>query len=230
MKHYGIEQWVDFARALAPETGRIAMVEHLAGGCAECYQTEDFYRKLTAICDGMTDVEVPESAVRLARAIFPTKTPPPARRPVRLPVELIFDSFLAPSPAGLRATWQIGWQGLFRAGDCSVDLRIEPDLGSSRAAVIGQISNHVAPELEMGDLPVFLKLGKLVLAESRSNRFGEFQMEYKQQGRVQLCMYLEGGSKCIQVPIKRLVPDRRSATGRGNLGSPAGSSSGQVGN
>jgi hypothetical protein len=169
----------------------------------------------------MVGREVPESAVRLAQAIFPAQAPPRPKRVARIPVELIFDSFLVPSPVGLRATWQVGWQALYRAGDCSVDLRVEPDLGSSRAAVIGQISNHVAPDVEMAGIPVCLKHGKLVLAEARSNRFGEFQMEYEQQGRIQLCIYLSGGSQCIQVPIKKLATDRRSFAGRVNGGAPA---------
>jgi hypothetical protein len=228
MKHFGMAQWVDFARALAPEADRAAMQQHLAGGCPECQDTFDFYGKLSAVCQAMTECEVPESVVRFARTISRTQAsqsasaPSSAKKALRLPVELIFDSFLAPAPAGLRATWQVGWQALYHAGDCSVDLRIEPDLGSSRAAVIGQISNHAAPELEMADLPVCLKQGKVVVAEARSNRFGEFQMEYEQQGRVQLCIYLEGGSKCIQVPIKRLVPDKRSGTGRINSSGPGG--------
>lgn len=230
MKHYGIAEWVDFARALVPEADRVAMRKHLAGGCSECRQIVDFCEKLGAVCREMVGREVPESAVRLARAIFPSQASPQPKRVVRIPVELIFDSFLVPSPIGLRATWQVGWQALYRAGDCSVDLRVEPDLSSSRAAVIGQISNYVAPEAEMADIPVCLKQGKLVLAEARSNRFGEFQMEYEQQGRIQLCIYLEGGSKCIQVPIKRLAADKRPVAGRVNLKAPAGPKrSGSVG-
>ena len=221
MKHYGTARWVDFARALAPETDLTAMQDHLSGGCSECRQTVDFCDRLAAVCGGMVGREVPESAVRLAQAIFPAQAPPRPKRVARIPVELIFDSFLVPSPVGLRATWQVGWQALYRAGDCSVDLRVEPDLGSSRAAVIGQISNHVAPDVEMADIPVCLKHGKLVLAEARSNRFGEFQMEYEQQGRIQLCIYLSGGSQCIQVPIKKLATDRRSFAGRVNGGAPA---------
>jgi len=220
MKHYAIAQWVDFARALAPE--QAAMRDHLAGGCAECRQSVDFWDNLAAVCRGMDGYEVPESVVRLARAIFHAQAAQP-KRLVRVPVELIFDSFLVPSPVGLRATWQIGWQALYRAGDCSVDLRVEPDLSSSRAAVIGQVSNHLAPEVEMADIPVCLKHGKLVLAEARSNRFGEFQMEYEQQSRIQLCIYLEGGSKCIQVPLKKLATDKRSGAGRANVDTPAGS-------
>jgi hypothetical protein len=221
MNHYGIAQWVDFARALAPEAEQAAMREHLADGCAECRQTVDFCSDLAAACQGMEGYEVPESAVKLARAIFPNQASPRPARVARIPVELVFDSFLVPSPVGLRATWQVGWQALYRAGDCSVDLRVEPDLSSSRAAVIGQISNHVAPEVEMADIPVCLKQGKLVLAEARCNRFGEFQMEYEQQARVQLCIYLEGGSKCIQVPIKKVATDKRPVASRVNLDPPA---------
>jgi hypothetical protein len=129
------------------------------------------------------------------------------KRGNRLPVELIFDSFLVPSPVGLRATWQVGWQGLYRAGDCSVDLRIEPELKFPRAAVIGQITNHVQPELEMGNLPVCLRAGKVVVAETLSNRFGEFQLEYEQRSKLKLCIDLRD-SKSIEVPLKKLISDQ----------------------
>ncbi|HLK64916.1 MAG TPA: hypothetical protein VKU19_15850 [Bryobacteraceae bacterium] len=220
MMHFEIAHWVDFAREMASEENRKAMEAHLAGGCSECRDTVHFCQKLSATCRVMTEYEVPETVLRLARAIFPTQTPQ-GKRLLRVPVELMFDSFLAPEPVGVRSTWQVGWQALYRAGDCSVDLRVEPDRSSSRAAIIGQISNHVVPELEMSNLPVCLKQGKLVLAESRSNQFGEFQMEYEQQPRVQLCIYLEGGTKSIQVPLKRLVPDKRPV-GRSKGTSPIG--------
>jgi hypothetical protein len=221
MMHYGIAHWVDFARGLVRETDQAAMREHLASGCSECGQLVNFCDKLASDCREMARRDVPESAVRLAHAIFPINGPPEPKRAARTPVELIFDSFLMPSPAGLRASWQVGWQALYRAGDCSVDLRVEPELSSSRAAVIGQIFNHVAPEVEMADIPICLKQGRLVLAKARSNRFGEFQMEYEQQRRMQLCIYLDG-SKCIQVPIKRLATDKRPGVGGVNLGVPAG--------
>src|ERR1019366_9254626 len=102
----------------------------------------------------------------------------------------IFDSFLVPSPVGLRATWQVGWQGLYRPGDCSVDLRIEPELKSSRAAVIGQVTNPVPQGLGVGTLQVCLSAGKQVVAETLSNRFGEFQLEYDQQPRLKLSINL----------------------------------------
>ena len=40
-----------------------------------------------------------------------------------------------------------------------MDLRVEPELRSLKASVIGQISNHLEPEAEISDIPVFLKSG-----------------------------------------------------------------------
>jgi hypothetical protein len=207
MKHYAIDQWGDFTRGLVAGEERRQMQAHLQSGCGKCRQLSDFTERLTATCTSLAADNIPESTVRLARAIFPVRVPDLPRRGNRLPIELIFDSFLVPSPIGLRATWQVGWQGLYRAGDCSVDLRIEPELKSSRAAVIGQISNHVRPGLEMGNLQVCLSAGKQVVAETLSNRFGEFQMEYEQQPRLKLCINLRE-AKSIQVPLKKLISEQ----------------------
>jgi hypothetical protein len=213
MKHYAIDQWVDFSRGLVAGEERKQMQAHLGGGCQRCRDLSNFTARVTATCASLATEPVPEFAVRLARAIFPIRADERPRRGNRVPVELIFDSFLAASPVGLRATWQVGWQGLYRAGDCSLDLRIEPELKSSRTAVIGQITNHVLPELEMGNLPVSLRAGKLVVAETLSNRFGEFQMEYDQQPQLKLCLDL-GNSKCIQVPLKKFISDQPAAKSR----------------
>jgi hypothetical protein len=218
MKHYGIAQWVDFIRGLVPPEPRGEMQDHLAGGCTDCQATLNFCGKLARVCNQMVTSVVPDHAVRKARAIFPARPLERPKRAFRIPIELIYDSFLVPAPAGLRSTWQVGWQGLFHAGDCSVDLRVEPELRSSKASVIGQINNHVLPGTEMSGIPVYLKAGKLVVAETRSNRFGEFQMDYEQQGRLQLCIYLDGGTKLIQVPLKRLASDKPPSAARMNLG------------
>ena len=193
------------------------MQAHLQSGCQKCRQLSDFTTKLTVTCASLAADPVPESTVRLARAIFPVRVHDRPKRGNRLPIELIFDSFLVPFPVGLRATWQVGWQGLYRAGDCSLDLRIEPELKSSRAAVIGQITNHVLPELEMGNLPVCLRAGKLVVAETLSNRFGEFQMEYDQQPQLKLCIDLRD-SKSIHVPLKRFISDQPATKSRTSSG------------
>jgi len=210
MKHYAIDQWADFSRGLSTDVSRTEMHHHLATGCHKCRGLADFNSKLTVTCASMATQTAPESMVRLARAIFPVRMRNRPRGGSRLPVALIFDSFLSPAPVGLRSSWQMGWQGLYRAGECSVDVRIEPELKSRRAAVIGQITNHQMPESEMGDLPVSLRSGKLVVAETRSNQFGEFHLEYDQQARLQLCIGLRD-SRFIQVPLKKFTSDQSAA-------------------
>jgi hypothetical protein len=213
MKHYALEQWIDFGRGLVSADDGMRMRSHLAAGCPSCQREADFCAQLTQVCQHLEAQrlgaeKVPEFAVRLARAIFPVRTSDRPKRGTRIPVELIYDSFLVPMPAGLRSTWQVGWQGLYRAGDCSVDVRIEPELKSTRAAVIGQITNHVVPQEQMSNIPVCLRSRKLVVAETFSNRFGEFQMEYEQQSQLKLCITLQDGSKIIQVPLKRFTSDK----------------------
>jgi hypothetical protein len=213
MKHYAIDQWADFTRGVLAEEQRTPMQGHLDRGCQKCRHLSDFTAKLAVTCTSLAMDPVPESTVRLARAIFPVRVPDRPKRGNRLPIELIFDSFLAPSAVGLRATWQVGWQGLYRAGNCSIDLRIDPELSSSRAVCVGQITNHALPEQEMGSLPVCLRSGKLIVAETLSNRFGEFQMEYDQQSQLKLCIHLRD-SKSIQVPLRKFISDQPVAKNR----------------
>ncbi|MBS1856708.1 MAG: hypothetical protein JST11_15170 [Acidobacteria bacterium] len=213
MKHYAIERWVDFSRHLVAPQERAGMEAHLAAGCEDCRELAGFTGRLTSTCAGISLSQVPESAFRLARAIFPVRAQTRRRPGSRLPVELIFDSFLAPAPAGLRSTWQVGWQGLYRAGDCSLDVRIEPELKSLRASVIGQVTNHVAPSLIMGNCPVDLRRGRQIVAGTVSNRFGEFQMDYEQQPRLKLVVHLPG-ARSIEVPLRKLTFDPPAARRR----------------
>lgn len=218
MKHFGLTEWVDFARGLVSQSQASQMKDHLTAGCSECEELADFCRKMSRVSEESSVGKIPDSVVKRAQAIFPDRFTGLGKGAVRLAVELIYDSFLVPAPAGLRASWQVGWQALYRAGDCSLDLRIEPELHSSRAAVIGQISNHTIPDIQMAGIPVRLKSGRLVVAETESNQFGEFQMEYEQQTRLQLCVYLDGGLRCIQVPLKKFDSDKPAGTDRLSLG------------
>jgi hypothetical protein len=227
MTHFGIHEWVDYARGVVDQGRGSTMREHLEAGCADCGRVAAFCQSLARVCGAM--VEAPDSVARLAAAICPARASTRARHSLRIPVELIYDSFLVPAPAGLRATWQVGWQALYRAGDCSLDVRIEPDLRSSRAAVIGQVFNHALPELGMGNIPVCLRSGRQVVAETLSNRFGEFQMEYDQQSRLQLWIYLDGGARRIVAPLRKIAAQGPSGC-RWSMGAGGESEDGEKSN
>jgi hypothetical protein len=213
MKHYAIDQWADFARNVITGDQAAHMQAHLQSGCADCRRLSEFSANVARTCTGMASNSVPDQVLRLARAIFPVRMQQRPGRGTRLPIRTIFDSFLMPAEAGLRSSWQVGWQGLYRAGDYSIDLRIEPELSSSRAAIVGQISSHLETPVDLGNLPVSLRAGKTVAAETISNRFGEFQMEYEQQARLKLFIALRDG-KTVQVPLKKLTSDQTAAKSR----------------
>jgi hypothetical protein len=181
MRHYALDQWVDFGRGLVGAEDGIQMLNHLAEGCTSCQREADFCARLTKVCQRLETrrvgtEKVPESVVRMAKAIFP----------------------------------------FYRAGDCSVDVRIEPGLKPARAALIGQITNHVLPQAEMANIRVCLKSGRLLVAETLSNRFGEFQMEYEPQARLKLCITLQDG-KIIRVPLNRFTSVKPVNAGRTSL-------------
>jgi hypothetical protein len=68
----------------------------------------------------------------------------------------------------------------------------------------------MTPDETMGNLPVSLRLGDELVAETVSNRFGEFQMEYEERAQLKLCIHLTD-SKMIQVPLKKLTADQTGA-------------------
>src|SRR5207237_3771335 len=119
MTHYAMEQWVDFSRQLVNPEERDRMIDHLATGCPECSRISSLTARLVVTCGNLREIEVPVYALRMARAIFPIRMSERPKRGNRLPIELIFASFLVPAPAGLRSTWQVGGQGLYVGGECS---------------------------------------------------------------------------------------------------------------
>jgi hypothetical protein len=204
MKDYTIAQWIDFAREIAPENEARQMREHLAHGCASCQELATFCDSLAEVCRGAAAHLAPEPAARCARAIFPAPIAKPSRRRLRLPIEMIYDSFLCPAPAGLRASWELGFQALYHAGDYSLDFRVEPGPPDGHPTIVGQIANRKTPEADMAGFAVCLKAGRAVVAQTRSNRFGEFQFEYEERKGLRLKVELENAQE-VEVPLRRLA-------------------------
>ena len=81
MSHYAIDQWVDFGRGLLCGENRAEMLAHLNSGCTACAQLSDFMSSLTRTCTSAAEVQVPDSALRFARAIFPCHASDRPRHP-----------------------------------------------------------------------------------------------------------------------------------------------------
>src|SRR5437660_7662757 len=186
MKHFGISKWTDFVRGLSEKLAEVAIGHHLASGCRKCRHTAGLLRKLAAVVRSDLQVQVPEHALRCARAIFILRQPEEVQILPRIPARLLYDSFREPLPAGVRTQQRLSRQALYQAGDYSLDLRLENESGTSRVTLVGQIQNRKQPGKRLGGVPALLLSGKQVLGQAVSNSLGEFQMEYAPTKRLRL--------------------------------------------
>ena len=210
-KHYGVADWIEFVRDMGPLEQREQMNRHLGDGCLDCRHTAEFFKKLVSACLDMIPDEVPETWLKRARSIWPQTT----RRledAIRIPAELIYDSSLAPTAVGLRASMETGCHVLYRAGDYSLDFVVEQATCSSRISVVGQILK-INSEAQMSNIPVTLKWGTTTIGETLSNQFGEFHLECEQRKHVALCVHLEPYARFIDVPLPVFASDKSGELG-----------------
>lgn len=176
--HFDLADWSDFVRGLVPAQQREIMDLHLASGCRKCRRTAAILRRTAMLAAADSRHEVPEFAVHCARAIYVLEQPREVRLLPDLVARLVFDSFREPLPAGVRSHHRLSRQTLFEAGEFAVDVRQEHERGSSRVTMVGQVASRKEPGRFLAGVPVVLSSGNAVLAQTVSNRHGEFQMEY----------------------------------------------------
>src|SRR5712691_8491748 len=210
MKHFDISKWTDFVRGLSEESAEVAIGHHLASGCRKCRHTAGLLRKLAAAARSDLQVQVPEHALRCARAIFLLQQPEKVQILPRIPTRLLYDSFREPLPAGVRTQQRLSRQTLYQAGDYSLDLRLENESGTSRVTLVGQIQNRKQPGKRLGGVPVLLFSGKQVLGQALSNSLGEFQMEYAPTQHVRLYLPVRQVGKRIKVLLNEDNPEKKA--------------------
>src|SRR2546426_12524832 len=169
MKHFDISKWTDFVRGLSEKSAEVAIGHHLASGCRKCRHTAGLLRKLAAVVRRDLQVQVPEHAVRCARAIFILQQPEEVQVLPRIPARLLYDSFREPLPAGVRTQQRLSRQALYQAGDYTLALRLEHERGTSRVALVGQIQNRKEPGKRLSRVPDLVASGNQVMPQAVSN-------------------------------------------------------------
>jgi len=205
MQHFEFAEWTDFVRGLVEESARLAMERHLASGCRKCRRTANLLHKLVAAARNDSQVQVPDYALRCARAIFLLQQPEKVQILPRIPARLLYDSFREPLPAGVRTQQRLIRQALYQAGDYTLALRLENERGTSRVALVGQIQNRKELGKRLRGVPVLVASGKQALAQAVSNSLGEFQLEYAPTKRLRLSVPVHQAGKHIEVPLSQPV-------------------------
>jgi hypothetical protein len=138
--------------------------------------------------------------------VFDTKT---LAELTRLPVRLVLDtgeSSMAEGAEGVRRRDATSRHLLYQAEELYLDLRLEPELRTSRASLVGQLMDLRDPLRPVPPVTVLLMSGDEVLAQTRTNGFGELQMDIdadvKPHPALRLCVALEGG-RLIEVSLDR---------------------------
>jgi hypothetical protein len=211
MTHFSIWQWVDFSRGLTSGSDRQAMEAHLSGGCKKCRRIAEVMENVAVISSTEGEYEPPASAVRIARAIF---TPPQER----LVARLVFDSFRAALPAGIRSQEPLTRHALWEAGSYYVDLRVEHQRTSETATLVGQLADRDNPGANAADVRVLLKTRSKTLASTACNRFGEFHLDYRPAPALRLDVWLGNSGKRLELPLSGLTDEpgvkHREPTGK----------------
>ena len=196
-RHFTEDRWSDLVRGVLPAEESAALRQHLEKGCEECRQSFRLWQLVADVANSEIRHEVPEALMQSSRAAYVEW-----RRVYLVPrrariARLIFDSFLAPLPSGVRGEVAAPRRILWGFSHWSCDVRME-SLAGERRFLTGQI---VAPESQAG-LPVLLLRTNVLEAETTTNQFGEFQLEFGQANGLQIYFDVPGSR-----PVGILLPD-----------------------
>ena len=200
MRHYSIEQWIDFARNAMGEDEKVEMQSHLETGCKACSKELSMWQRLQQVARRESAYAPSEGAVRTVNATFVNQSADRLRGAKSQLASLLFDSFRGPLMAGVRSAGSASQQLLYGVGDYRIDVRIEPQMDSEKVVLIGQVLNSADPDERLSAAPVTLLKGRKILAESVTSEFGEFQIECELQGSLRLVVLLHGRAE-VSLPL-----------------------------
>ncbi len=176
MKHFSEATWSDFARNLVAPGTKMTMQQHIDDGCTKCANILNTWQIVHSVAQKESALTPPSDVVRVVKSQFVAVAPEKS-----LGFRLLFDSALAPVPAGMRGS-VAARQFLYETDEYYIDLRVEalrvePHREVHQAALVGQVLNRRGKRAAQG-LAVLLQDGKRPIAETSTNQFGEFQLEF----------------------------------------------------
>jgi hypothetical protein len=206
MRHFSLDQWMDFARHVAGPRERAEMESHLSDGCKQCSKTLSLWQRVYEAGKRESAYAPPESVVAMVKGTFGIHGPRKVGRASRLVASLLFDSASTPLVAGVRSATTADRQLLYGVSNYRVDVRIEPQHNSEKVALVGQVLNSKSPEQSIGAVPVRLCRGRKVLVESTTSPFGEFDLECDLAKGLELKVTLSKEELCLPLVEATVKP------------------------
>jgi hypothetical protein len=195
--HFDDDAWQSFVRGILSASKKQAMQSHLDRGCAECQRSYETWRQFVeATSHDMSDA-MNECGDCIAKSILALRKKTPlllARR--------VFDSFLDPSPMGIRSSGTAPRQLVYEAGGYLIDLQLEHRTGGP-GALAGQVV-HAWTEGATRGAAVVLVREDSVVGQTVANSIGEFQLDCDYGDNLKICLGTPDET-FIEVPL----PDGR---------------------
>lgn len=199
-KHFATEDWADFVNGQLSTEKSQAMQNHLNTGCPRCSKNAALWQSVSKAAQRESNYEPPASVVRHVRNAFSLMTE--QKRPKRnfeIP-RLVFDSLWQPALVGVRSAGSTPRQVLYRAGEIAIEMRLEPEVNSERVNVAGQVSNSDLEGEGIANVVVVISNGEQRIAETSTNRFGEFQLGFLPDEGHQISFGMAKG-RDISIPL-----------------------------
>jgi anti-sigma factor RsiW len=212
MRHIPQESLAEFVRQTLPPTEAGQVRQHMAE-CRECSDLAELFREVVRTGANEAAYEPPAGIVRLVKAYFDAQQ----RKTVQPKgvFELLFDSLAQPAVVGARASVASARQLLYRVGTVFVDMRVDSEVNSERAALVGQMLDSARPGHPVSGVPVILMDGRKNVASAISNNNGEFQIEFLIKNNLRLSVAVGDGTP-VYLPITGVEDRKRPAgTSRG---------------
>ena len=200
MNHFDIADWADYARNLIPDDRRGPMDDHLASGCARCGRTLSALKRVVTLARTDLRQSPPEHALRSVKALSALHLPERAPKLVSLALQLAFDSFLEPAPAGTRGAAPSSRHLVYYAQNYALDLRLEYQADTEMLQLGGEILDRKFGPVS--NVPTFLIADDQVVSRSTSGNLGEFNMTCDNEGSIRLCLVMND-DECIDVSLDR---------------------------
>lgn len=204
MKHIAQESLAEFVRH-STSPAEASLVRKHVDECRECSDVVGLFGQILRVGANEAAYEPASGIVRAVKAYFEAeqkKTPQPKNV-----FELLFDSLAQPMVAGARASVASARQLLYRVGTVYVDMRVDSELNSEQAALVGQMLDSAHPGHPVAGVPVILMDGRKSIASTISNNNGEFHLEFLLKSNLRLSVTV-GDTSPVYLPITG-VEDRK---------------------
>jgi hypothetical protein len=201
MKHFSMQDCVDYARGVMEEEEIANIQRHLKEGCAKCLKKIEIWRHVMKFAKKEAQYAPPESSIRVVEASFAMRQLMSAHTEKFELAMLVFDSSqVKTATAGVRGGYAPGRQLLYKSGSVCIDMRMQPKPGSDSVVLMGQLLDSSRPAHGIGDIPVSLLCQGDTLSRKTTNQVGEFEFGFGAVRDVQLVFGI-GESRLLVVPV-----------------------------